>query len=193
MFHPGHWAAAFINSLERENAGAEEGIEVLKILASWIKSLPGEVFGTSAAKKAGKLMRDGLSTAGGITPVREITLRFLSLIIRKNKCRYIDSVISEAEKLLDKRRGVVTAFIESAAPMEEEFESSLKKAIQEFTQAARVDLTGKTVPELIGGYRLRIGDNIIDASICSQLKKLEIHLNTLPVNILQGGHAGGGF
>lgn len=36
-----------------------------------------------------------------------------------------------------------------------------------------MELTGQVKEELIGGYRLRIGDEIIDASIRSQLQKME--------------------
>jgi len=54
MFIPGHWASAFINSLETQGAEAKDGIEALGILASWVRSLPGAVFGSSAAEKVEK-------------------------------------------------------------------------------------------------------------------------------------------
>jgi len=198
MFHPGHWAAAFINSLEREKADLEEAMELFKTLASWVKSLPGGVFGSSAAQKVENLIRKGLSTAGEISPAGETTVRFLSLLIKKNKSRHIDSIIAETEKLLDKKRGVITVCMESAAPMEGELESSMKESLRKLTGAARLNLVEQVNPELIGGYRLRIGDNIIDASIRLQLKKLEIHLNTLQESTplegtLQGNEAHGGF
>ena len=191
MFHPGHWAAAFINSLEREDA--EKGVQILKILAPWLKTLPGEVFGTLAAKKVEKLIRNALSEIGETSPAGETALRFLCLMVKKNKSRYIDSVIITADKIMDKEHGVIAVSLESAMPIGEEFESALKETLKKVSRADRVDLSKKLNPELIGGYRLKIGDSIIDASIRTQLEKLEIHLSTLQESSLQGSEAQGGI
>jgi F-type H+-transporting ATPase subunit delta len=97
-------------------------------------------------------------------------------MVRKNTIHHIDSVIEETTKLLNKKRGIVAASIEYALPLGEETVIRVKEAIKKRTRAARVDLSGQLRPELIGGYRLKIGDELIDASISSQLKKLENRL-----------------
>ena len=179
MFATGHWAAAFINSLEKEGGEIEDGIEILKVLASWVKSLPGTVSGSAAAKRLEALVRKGMANTNAsgesefFSPARETTVRFFILMIKKNMIRYIDSVIDETKKLLDKKRGVITISIEHTLPLGDSFTSGIKEVIKKRTGAVRVDLTGRINPELIGGYRLRIGDEIIDASIRSQLRNLE--------------------
>jgi len=171
MFVPGNWVAAFINSLAAQGGEAEEGFSALKALTPWVKSLPGEVFGSSAAEKLEKTIRR--AAAGTvISPALEVTIRFLALMVKKNTFRYIDTVIDETEKFLDRKNGVVKAVVEYVFPLPDD-ESRIKEAIAKQTGAARVDITMQVKAELIGGYRLRIGDEVIDASIRSQLRQLE--------------------
>jgi len=104
---------------------------------------------------------------------REITLRFFRLLVRKKRVRHLDSVLAEIKNILNKKRGVVTVSAEYAFPPEDEFESILSEAIKKRTGASSVVVNRCVKPELLGGYRLRIGDEIIDASIRGQLRKLE--------------------
>ena len=176
MFNSRSWTAAFINTLEREGGEIEEGIETLRILASWASSLPGTVFGRSAAKKLESLLRGGTAKAGVSSPAREAAIRFLLLMVRKNTLRHVDSVIAEAKKLLDRKNGIVQVTIEYAGDVSSgklTGEDRIEKIIKERTGAVKVNITRQLNQELIGGYRLRMGDEIIDASVRSQLKKLE--------------------
>ena len=168
-----HWARAFINSLEKAGGEIEDGIEILKVLSDWVKKLPQNIYGSTDAKKAEILLRDGMAKFQAPSLSLEIAIRLLALMVKKNKIRRIDSVIVETEKLLHKKRGILVAFIEYAFPIDEATESRIKEEIKKLTGALTVDLKGRIVPELIGGYRLLIGDRIIDASVGSQLKKLE--------------------
>ena len=181
MFIPSHWARAFIDSVEKAGGEAEDGIEILGVFASWITSLPGITYGASAAEKIERLIRKGvkklsLSGESNISPpVLETATRFLVILLRKNAFRYINLVISEAKKILNKKRGVVTASLEYVFPPEDK--SRIKESIKKYTRASRVVLKERVNTDLIGGYRLRIGDEIIDASIRSQLRELEICLS----------------
>jgi len=183
MFQTGHWAAALINSLEREGEEIEDSIEFLKILSMWIKTLPGEVSGSHAAEKAESLIREASVKATAIDAARDMSfphetaLRFFILLVRKNNTHHLNSVIQEAKKLLDKKRGIISVSVEYAFAADETVESFLREEIKKRTGAARVNLTGHVNTELIGGYRLRIGDEIIDASVRSQLRKLETSLS----------------
>jgi len=173
MFHPGHWAAAYINSLEVEGASYEDGICVLGILASWVASLPGGVFGRTAAEEVEKLIRDGAAKINVSTAAWETTLRFLVLMVAKNTVRYIDAVIGEIKKLHNKKTGVLSVSAEYALPPDGDFESRIIDTVKKQSGALKVEYSGRVNPDLIGGYRLRIGDELIDASIRSQLQQLE--------------------
>ena len=176
MFTGKTWAAAFINSLEKDEEEIQEGVNVFTALASWAASLPNVVFGRAAAEKLEPLIRRGISATGTLSHAQETAIRFFLLLVRKNAIHHIDSVIGEIKKNLDKQHGIIAVSAEYAFKPEKEFETRVIEAIKSRTGATRVELTGQVNPELIGGYRLRVGDEIIDASVRCQLRIMEASL-----------------
>ena len=179
-----YFAQTFINSFEIDTERIEEGIETLKRLGSWASSLPNAFFENTAAEKLEALAREKIKTgeifignSSGSEAYSdssiEIALRFLILMIKKKIFCNFDSVMDTIEKQLDKRRGIIRVFVDYVFPLEEDMELKIKEVIKKKTGANKVELTGRQCPELIGGYRLQIGDEVIDASILSQLKKLK--------------------
>jgi len=178
MFSCKSWADAFINSLETGGGEIEDGLDTLKAFASWAASVPGAPSGRHAAEKLEPLIRKAIPAAGQLSFAQETALRFFLLLVKKNKIRHIDSVIGEINNVLSKKRGEIKVRIEYAFPPSkefklQEFESLIGEAIKKRTGASRVEITGQVKPELIGGYRLRLGDELIDASVRSQLQKME--------------------
>ena len=119
---------------------------------------------------------NSVEKADGQSSAQEITEHFFQLLVKKKRVRYIDSVIVEIKNLLNKKRGIVTVSAEYAFQPTNEFESAICETIKKRTCASGVELAGCVKPELIGGYRLRIGDKIIDASIRGQLHKMKASL-----------------
>jgi len=186
MFSGRAWAEAFTNTLEREGCKIEDGIEALEVFASRISSLRGIVFGSSTAEKLETLFREGMKKAGVSSPAYEMALRFIVLVVRKNVFRRIASVLDEAKKILDRKNKIVRVVVEYAvAPGEDAAnaksakladEDRVKELIKKRSGAAGVEMVMRNRQELVGGYRLRIGDEVIDASISSQLKNLAASL-----------------
>ena len=166
-----NWALAFVNSIEKEGGDIQDGIEILRILCSWVASLPGA--GSSNALKMEKMIRDGIAKTGSSSQTQEIAVRFFILMVKKKVIRHIDQIIDEIKKILDKKRGVLAVQMEYVFPPEADFENQLAEALKKCTGVSRVDFSRQLKADLIGGYRLKIGDKIIDASISSQLGKLE--------------------
>ena len=178
MFTDRSWAQAFINSLEKDGADAEDGINTLMAFASWAVTLSGEVSGKSVSKKLEPIILRGIATSGSPSKAQMIAARFFLLVIEKHKIRHFASIIGEIKKIVNKKRGIIIASIEyafeDAAALADE--SPIKEAIKKRTGATTVELTRRVNPELIGGYRLKMEDEIIDASIRHQLQKMEVRL-----------------
>jgi len=170
MFISKQWASAFVNSVEKEGGDIEDGVNTLKALADAADSLPGAVFGRAAAISLEPLIRGAMTE---IKQGQEIAVRFFLLMVRKNVVCYIDSVIGDIKKILDKKNGVIKVLAEYAFEPEKNFISGLIESIKKQTGAASVELTGQVNTELIGGYRLKIGDETIDASVRRQLLEME--------------------
>jgi len=163
VFHADRWAAAFINSAGTD-AGAE--LERLKALLTPLKPVSKSLFGLSAAKRLEDLLRH--NTGADF----EMTIRFISLLVSKNRFRRIDSIIAGIEKRLDEQNGVLDVTVEASSAIDSAAEDALKKMIRERTGAAAINMKIKTVPELIAGYRLWVGGLCIDASLRGQLEHM---------------------
>ncbi|GHV94455.1 hypothetical protein AGMMS50293_07750 [Spirochaetia bacterium] len=175
MFHGDRWVNAFINVLG-ENADA--GLACLKALTPPVKTIPGELFGRSAAAKLEKLLRESVSAvpAAEIGKEMEYAIRFICMLVEKNFFRRIDSVLQKIENTLDEKKGILDITAETASPIDSGFEENLRRMIKERTGAAGIKMETRLVPELLGGYRLHIGGLCIDASLKGQLEKMTADL-----------------
>ncbi|MDR1863376.1 MAG: ATP synthase F1 subunit delta [Treponema sp.] len=171
MFVPQRWAAAFINSMGAE---ADEGFALLRILSDWIKELPGAVFGSYAAERLERLIAEGAEKAGAGIP--EKCSRFVCLLVRKDLFKHIDPVLGEIEKILNEQKNILPVIAESALPLEGELEAFITGELKKQKKAAEVKLENRINPALIGGLRLRIGDEVIDASLRGQLQRMAADL-----------------
>jgi len=168
VFHADRWAAAFIDSPGKD---ADAELERLKALASSLKPVSKSLFGLSSAKRLEDLLRHNTGAEF------ERVIRFISLLVSKNRFRYIDSIIAAIEKRLDEQNGVLDVMVEAAVVADSAAEDELKKMIRERTGAAAINMKTKTVPELIAGYRLWIGGLCIDASLRGQLEHMMADLS----------------
>ena len=154
MFKSKSWATAFINSVEHTGGDIEEALNTLITLAKRLSDKNCEL----------------------ASPLQETAVRFFLLVVEKKRIRFINSIIAEIINAHKKKLGIISVSAEYAFPQEDEFESILCETIKKRTGASGVEIKGQVKPELIGGYRLRIGDDIIDASIRGQLKKMKASL-----------------
>jgi len=167
MFKSKQWASAFINSIQREGGDIEDSVKMIKALAA---SLPETVCGRAAATRLEPLVRGAIpETKQG----QEIAIRFFLLMVKKNVICHVDSVIGEIKKILDKRSGAIKVIAEYAFEPGKEFISEIEELIKKQTGAVSVELTGQINKKLIGGYRLKIEDEVIDASVSRQLLEME--------------------
>jgi F-type H+-transporting ATPase subunit delta len=187
MFAAGRWARAFLAACGDEK---DEGLAVLKTLDS---CAPAAFWGSGsgAAQRLGRLLSGaakrgaGESGAGAGTDVGagfSAACRTLMLLVKKGCAKHFPALVREAQAVWDAENGIHTLVLESAFPPDEEFMETLRRAIQEKTAARQIHLNVRLMPELIGGCRLRIGTQLLDASVSGQLHKMAADL-----------HAAGGF
>jgi F-type H+-transporting ATPase subunit delta len=126
-------------------------------------------------------------TSGGIPQTAvESAIRFISLLIRKGRFRRIDSIMQRIEEQTFRQNGILAVTAESAAPMESDFEEELRRQIEKITGAKKAIIKAAHVPELLGGYRLRMGGFYIDASLKGQIEKMKAGLDAAVMNCCKG-------
>jgi F0F1-type ATP synthase delta subunit len=163
------WAEAFINSCSEDTA---EGLSALKAMIPYITAIKGDVSGTQASLQVERIIRDSLKKAAMESGGAEVALRTIVLLVRKGLLKQSAALPLEIEKRTDKKNGVISAIIETVLPLDAEFRKTLEAAIRQKTGAREVKLTERTVPELLGGYKLRIESTCLDASLRSLLQKM---------------------
>jgi F-type H+-transporting ATPase subunit delta len=168
VFHGNRWAAAFVAALG-ENADA--GFSCLKAMILPLKPVSVALYGYSAARRVEALLREA---SGGNAD--EYVIRFVALVVEKKQFKNIDIILRKIEDILNKQKRVLSATIESAAPLDSAFEEQLKLHIMEHSEMAEIKLNAVVVPGLLGGYRLRIGGFYIDASLKGQMEQMEADL-----------------
>jgi hypothetical protein len=180
MFIPLRWARGFVNAAGDPETAAL-GLELVKVMGPVILSVKGQVAGTTTARRLGQMFRRAFAalpagSAGPENRSRELALGLVLLLVKKNLLRYVDRVTGAIEEELDARRGILRASLEFAQNPGDEFLVQLKESLMIKTGAAEIRLSTNAVPELLAGCRLRIGGDVIDASLQTRLKRLEAEL-----------------
>ncbi|MDR3247820.1 MAG: F0F1 ATP synthase subunit delta [Treponema sp.] len=158
-----------------DGAAAAEGLEFIKALSPVIRSVRGDVSGTAAAAQLEEMVRSAYGNSA-LPRNLELALCLVLLLIKKNLFRHIDQVIAAIEQELDTLRGILQVHLEAAQSLEKEFLEDLKRALMKKTGATGIKLDTVEAPELLAGYRLRIGSESIDASLRAQIKQLGTEL-----------------
>jgi F-type H+-transporting ATPase subunit delta len=100
-----------------------------------------------------------------------VTTNFLGVVARNGRLRQLPEIIRLFNRLAADHRGETTAEVTTARPLDDEQVAALKanlraRAGREVTIDSRVD------PSILGGIVVRLGSQMIDASIRTKLNTL---------------------
>jgi F-type H+-transporting ATPase subunit delta len=98
-------------------------------------------------------------------------LNLTLLLAHRGRLSAVPAVAAEYKRLVDRERGVVTATVSSAVPLEPAELEAIGAHVRE-TTGARAEIVTVVDPALIGGLTVRIGDRLIDASVRGRLERL---------------------
>jgi F-type H+-transporting ATPase subunit delta len=107
--------------------------------------------------------------------VDELLVRFLRLLVHKDRETMTGEVLDAYQSLRDEQRGIIDAHVSVAHPISEEDREALVDTLEEQTgKSVRLHLQEK--PDLVGGVVIRIGDHVFDGSVRNQLSNLHDRL-----------------
>lgn len=104
-------------------------------------------------------------------------LNLARLLVQRGRAETLPAVAVEFQRLLNRRRGVVEAVVTSAAPLTADETAALRAKLAGMT-GGDVDLTVRVDEALIGGLTVRVGDQLLDASVRGRLERLRTQLVT---------------
>ena len=105
--------------------------------------------------------------------VVELTQRLLELLCDKRKLDLLPQIEQEYQRLFRLRENIVVGTIVCADKLDKASLEQIKEKLRTNLSQASIELTEVVDKSLIGGYVLRLGDNVIDGSIKGRLQAME--------------------
>lgn len=126
-----------------------------------------------AAKKKAVLQQ---VVGGQINP---FTLNILMLLVDRGRIMLLSEVCKQYQELLRQLKQAVLAEVTSAIELNDEQKEAIKQKVMATTQAQQVELQTSVDPDLLGGVVIKVGSQVIDASLRGQLRRIGVRLGTL--------------
>jgi F-type H+-transporting ATPase subunit delta len=113
--------------------------------------------------------RDGLDRV--LVDADETVVNFLELLVEKHRMPVVFRIRRVYDRLWERENKVLPVEITSAVALDEQTVKGIGDRIGQET-GQRVELTARVAPEILGGVVLRVGNQILDASIRNRLERL---------------------
>jgi F-type H+-transporting ATPase subunit delta len=101
---------------------------------------------------------------------------FLSLLIDKGRILFLEGIGKQYLTQLRALNQTVLAEVTSAVPLSDAQQQTVREKVQAMTSARQVEIETKIDTDLIGGVVIKVGSQVIDASLRGQLRRLGIRL-----------------
>ncbi len=109
-------------------------------------------------------------TAGRISP---LTTAFNALLMSKEREAYLPEIAAAFIEQYKAYKGIQTVRLTTAVPVSEDLRQAILEKVKTDRHVSQIDLETKVREDLIGGFVLEIGDELIDASIAYDLHKIK--------------------
>jgi F-type H+-transporting ATPase subunit delta len=102
-------------------------------------------------------------------------LNLARLLTQRGRFGSLPAIAAEFNRLRNRRNGIVEAVVTSAAPLSATEKDAVGDRVRAMT-GSKVALRTEVDPGLIGGLTVRIGDQLLDASVRGRLERLRDQL-----------------
>jgi len=108
-------------------------------------------------------------------PLSALAQNFLRTVLDNGRLAALPEIAAQFQALVDARGGISQARIESAYPIDA---AQLPEVVATLEQRFRRKLEASVVvrPDLIGGIRVVVGDEVLDTSVKARLEQMKVAL-----------------
>lgn len=110
--------------------------------------------------------------------VHQYTQNFLMLLIDRGRISFIQEIARQFQRLVRQLNQTVLAEVISAIPLSDAQQDTIRQKVIEMSQARQVELQVNVDPDLMGGVIIKVGSQIIDASLRGQLRRIGTRLTS---------------
>ena len=104
-------------------------------------------------------------------------INLLKLLADRNRIGLLDAVLERLLELYRDQRNIALATVTSASELTEEQQSELVTKVQALAGSENLELNLQVDPNLIGGFIVKVGSKVIDASLAGQVRRLGLSLS----------------
>jgi F-type H+-transporting ATPase subunit delta len=105
-------------------------------------------------------------------------LNFLNLLVERRRILFLEGIGKHYLALLRELNQTVLAEVTSAISLNDDQQQAVREKVVAMTGARSVELNVKIDPDLIGGVVIKVGSQIVDASLRGQLRRISLRLNS---------------
>lgn len=116
-----------------------------------------------------------LGVLNGITEGKtgELVSLFNKLLVTKGREYFLPEILTAFIEQYKKHKGIYSIRLTTAAPVSDELKQQIIQKVQDQTIMKQIELESVVNEDIIGGFVLEIGDNLVDASISYDLNKIK--------------------
>ena len=104
------------------------------------------------------------------------TLNFILLLVDRGRIVFVEDIFRQFQVLLRQLRKAVLAEVSSAVALDEQQQDGIRQKVLSMTQAEQVELQLTVDPDLMGGVIIKVGSQVVDASLRTQLRRIGMKL-----------------
>lgn len=105
--------------------------------------------------------------------VTELTVAFNRLLIRKGREANLPEIADSFIAQYKQHKQIFTVNLTTASPISEELKQEIVNRVKSTSDMKNIDLTTSVNEDLIGGFVLQAGDQLVDASIAYDLNAIK--------------------
>ena len=117
----------------------------------------------------------GVAQTPSGAPLGDAAKNLVRMVIENGRFAALPEIASQFQALVDAKSGTSQATVESAFPIDAQQLADVK-SVMEKRFLRNLDLHVVVKPELIGGIRVIVGDEVLDTSIRARLEQMKMAL-----------------
>lgn len=159
------YAKALLEALTAEGT-LDASLPAIKALAA----LPEDLLSALGNPATPGASREAALRAALGNPVTDSVMgRFVGLIASRRRLDMVGAIAGELVALHEVRSGLVRGTVESRTPLSAASIETLSRSLS--SAGRRVELASRTDDSILGGFRVRLGDVLLDATANNQLNQ----------------------
>ena len=101
-----------------------------------------------------------------------LSLRFLHLIVEKNRIADVYSIVRAYVTLYRSKKGIMRVVVDTPHPLSEADNKVFSDWFEQNFPDRKVEMRNRVVPSLLGGFTLKVGGQYVDKSVAGRLQRL---------------------